>query len=196
MDLSQIVLAAVAALFLVYLLVQVRPALSPAGRRALADARAAGKRAREAKDDAARGVALCEAGEANARAGRWINAVGYFSRALRVSPDDLGIVDRLAQALAPRPRLLASVLERRMAAAGRDVARRAQFVALAQRMIPLLSRSPRRRAQAVWLARLVELEAAALDVDGRSATQPSSTASNSPSPPATNTKPNTPSSEK
>lgn len=187
MDLSQIVLAAVAALFLVYLLVQVRPALSPAGRRALADARAAGKRAREAKDDAARGVALCEAGEANARAGRWLNAVGYFSRALRVSPDDLGIVDRLAQALAPRPRLLASVLERRMATAGRDAARRAQFVALAERLIPLLQRSPRRRAQAVWLARLVELEAAA---------QPSSTASNSPSPPATNTKPNTPSSEK
>lgn len=157
MDLSQIVLVVVAAIFLGYLLIQVRPTLSPAGRAALGVARAASQRAREAKDDTARAIALCDAGEANAKARRWLSSVGYFSRALRVAPEVAPVVERMSAALATRPRLLASVLERRMMVAGHN-SDRTEFVALAKRLVPLLSGSARRRAHAAWLKRLIELE--------------------------------------
>ncbi len=113
---TTIALLATVLLFALHVIVQVRPSLSRRAREADGKVRAARARAREgeARD---RALALAEAGEAAAGAGRWISAAGSFLRAMRVDPSSGEVVDRAAAALARRPRLLESLLLRRVAAA-------------------------------------------------------------------------------
>jgi hypothetical protein len=112
---TQIAIAAAAALFLVYLLVQVRP-LRPKGTPAtngkIAEAK---KRARTAKSPEARAAALADAGEAAVRGGHVRAAAGLFLRALRADPRSVEVVRRVSAALASRPALLEGLLLRRVA---------------------------------------------------------------------------------
>jgi hypothetical protein len=83
-------------------------------RIALRDAR---KRIDEAKTDAERALALCDAGDACARAiGRTTGAIGYYLRAMRVNPASSEIVERAAAGLSRRPHALESLLWRRLGA--------------------------------------------------------------------------------
>lgn len=116
MSASTIALVAVAFLFAVYVIVQVRPAMLRRGRRATTGIREAHDRARTATTPDARALALVEAGEVAAKAGRWISAAGSFLRAFRSDPSSAAIVTRTAAAMAPRPRLLESILLRKVAA--------------------------------------------------------------------------------
>jgi len=114
---TTVALVLVAFLFALYVLVQVRPMFSRGGRRASSAIREAHGRARTAKTPEERSDALLEAGEAAAKAGRWISAAGSFLRALRADPASPSVIRRTAAALAPRPRLLESVLLRKVASA-------------------------------------------------------------------------------
>ncbi len=112
---STIALVAVALLFAVYVIVQVRPGFLRGGRRATTGIREAHDRARTATTPDARALALVEAGEVAAKAGRWISAAGSFLRAFRSDPSSALVVTRTAAAMAPRPRLLESLLLRKVA---------------------------------------------------------------------------------
>lgn len=162
MDATRIALIGIAAAFAAYLFVQVRPALSPRRRALYAELRAARKRAEEADSEPARATALADAGEIAARGGRWVAASGLFLRALRAAPHDLELVSRLSAALSPRPRLLASILERRMGAVGEGPDERPAFVAMARALLPLYEGPLRRRFNAKLMARLIAHEEAAL----------------------------------
>lgn len=107
-----------AALFLGFILWKVRPAVfSPQSSRNRAALREAHKRIEEAKDDAARALALCDAGDASAKQpGGVTSAIGFYLRAMRSDPLSAEIVDRAATALARRPRALESLLWRRLGA--------------------------------------------------------------------------------
>lgn len=114
----QIPLAIVASVFLLVVLWQNRPAFivrsRPSLRVALKEARA---RIEGAKDEPARALALCDAGDACALAlGRSGSAIGYYLRAMRCDPHSVAIVDRAAKGLARRPRALESLLWRRLGA--------------------------------------------------------------------------------
>ncbi|MBL8744573.1 MAG: hypothetical protein JNK04_25870 [Myxococcales bacterium] len=162
MDATRIALIGIAAAFAVYLFVQVRPALSPRRRALYAELRAARQRAETATSEPARAVALSDAGEVAARASRWVAASGLFLRALRADPENLELVTRMRDALAPRPRLLASILERRMGAIDDGPSERPAFVAMARALLPLYEGPLRRRFHAKLMARLLAHEEAAL----------------------------------
>lgn len=149
-------------LFAVYVIVQVRPMATKNGRRATGEIRGAHLRAREAKTDDERAAALAEAGEAAARAGRWVSAAGSFLRALRAVPDSAAIVHRTAKALAPRPRLLESLLLRRVAASSAEPADGAEpaLVALLEELLALYGRK-REKGKARLVERLLARERAA-----------------------------------
>ena len=105
---------------------------------------------------------LSDAGEVAARASRWVAASGLFLRALRADPENLELVTRMRDALAPRPRLLASILERRMGAIDDGPSERPAFVAMARALLPLYEGPLRRRFHAKLMARLLAHEEAAL----------------------------------
>jgi hypothetical protein len=109
-----LIVAAIA--FGTFILWQVRPALSrerAANRVALREAQ---KRIEEAKDDQARALALCDAGDASAKELSSGRAVAFYLRAMRTNPSSAELVERAATALARRPRALESLLWRRLAA--------------------------------------------------------------------------------
>jgi hypothetical protein len=109
-------LAGVAALFLLFLLVKMRPARRR--RDALSEAvQAARERARRATTADERADALCEAGTLAIRSQRRITAaVGFFLRAMRADPTSAQVIQRTTSALARRrPRLLEKILWRRLA---------------------------------------------------------------------------------
>ncbi len=111
-------LVVTAGVFVLFLLYRLRPAMPGAGRKATGAAlREAKKRIAEAKDDAARALALADAGDACARSvGRTTGAVGYYLRAMRTHPASAELVERAATALARRPHALESLLWRRLGA--------------------------------------------------------------------------------
>src|SRR5512140_218976 len=113
-NLPLVVTAGVFVLFLLYRLRPVIPGGKRAGAAALRDAK---KRIEEAKDDAARALALADAGDACARSvGRTTGAVGYYLRAMRTNPASAELVERAAQAFVRRPHALESLLWRRLGA--------------------------------------------------------------------------------
>ncbi len=91
----QIPLAIVAIVFLAVLLWQNRPAFIATRtslRISLKDARS---RIEGAKDEKARALALCDAGDACALSlGRASTAIGYYLRAMRCDPESVEIIDR------------------------------------------------------------------------------------------------------
>jgi hypothetical protein len=162
MDATRIALIGIAVAFAAYLFVQVRPALSPRRRALYGELRAARKRAEEASSEPARASALADAAEIAARASRWVAASGLFLRALRADPQGLELVTRMAAALSPRPRLLASILERRMGGIGDGPEERPAFVVMAKALLALYEGPLRRRFHAKLIARLIAHEEAAL----------------------------------
>ena len=115
MPLTRIVLVAAIALFLIYLVIQVRPRAQR--RRELEKSiKSARARAHEAKEPEERARALGDAGEAAARARRFVAAAGFFSRAMRHDPRSVDAIRRTADGLAKRPREAEKLLHRRLAA--------------------------------------------------------------------------------
>ena len=169
MDATQFALIGIAAVFGGYLLVQVRPAFSPRGRALLAEVRAARKRATDAGSPALQALALTDGGGAAARAKRWVAAAGLFLRALRADPAAVDLVSRMVKALDHRPRLLASILERRMGALSEASAERPAFIAMARALEQLYAGPLRRRFQAKLVSRLIRHEEMALTHDADSA---------------------------
>lgn len=105
-----------AALFGAFVLYRFRPAI---GDRAKKPGRAELKEARDrlakAKNDAEKSDALAAAGDACARTvGLGGAASSYYLRAMRLAPKSADLVDRAAQGLARRPRLLETLMWRRL----------------------------------------------------------------------------------
>jgi hypothetical protein len=159
----QIAIAAAAALFLLYVLVQVRPLASGAGRHASKEMSAAKKRAHEAKSPEERAAALTDAAVAAVRVGRSRAAAGLFLRALRASPERVETVGAMVGALRSRPALLESLLLRRVAMApaepsGADPALEAALHGLAD-----LYDGRRERGRARLVRRLIARELGAAE---------------------------------
>ncbi len=134
---TQIAIAAAAALFLLYVLVQVRPLASRAGSHASKEMSAAKKRAEVAKTPEERAAALADAAAAALRVGRSRAAAGLYLRALRAAPERVETIPAMVAALRSRPALLESLLLRRVAMApaepaGHDPALSAALVGLAE----------------------------------------------------------------
>jgi hypothetical protein len=113
----QVSVAATAAIFGLYILYKFRPFFGErggggAGRIDLRDART---RLANATTDAERLEALLAAGDACARTvGLGGSASSYFFRAMRLAPGSATIVEHAATALARRPRILETLLWRRL----------------------------------------------------------------------------------
>jgi len=105
-----------AIVFAGYLVFRMRPALSSSGRASAAALGEAKARIEAAKDDAARALALADAGDACIRLGRGNSAVGFYSRALRMDPRSPALVARAETAFARRPSSLEMLLWRHLAA--------------------------------------------------------------------------------
>lgn len=159
MNPTTIALVVMALLFAGYVIVQVRPMAGRGGRKASSAIREAHARAREAKSPDARAAALADAGDAAAKAGRWVSAAGSFLRALRAQPGSVELVRRTATALAPRPRLLEPLLLRRIAALAPDATAPADpvFLALLEELAALYGRG-RDKGKALVVERLLARE--------------------------------------
>jgi len=112
----QIALLVSAVVFAAFIVFKMRPAVTRDGRATAADLEAARKRVEAATDDAARGSALADAGDACARLGRVNSAVGFYLRALRAEPTSAALVKRAADALTRRPTSLETMMWRLLAA--------------------------------------------------------------------------------
>ncbi|WP_437680430.1 hypothetical protein [Sorangium sp. So ce131] len=110
------VLAGVAALFILFLLVKMRPARRRRDTLS-AEVQAARERARRAATPRERAEALCDAGAHALRGSRRVTAaVGFFVRAMRADPTSARTIELTTGALAKRrPRLLEKILWRRLA---------------------------------------------------------------------------------
>jgi hypothetical protein len=150
-------LAGAAVIFLVFLVVKMRPVGGPRNGTE-ASLREAKKRAREAKTPREKAEALCEAG-ALAAAQPWlISAAAYFLRAMRADPAWPGAIERAASALQRRrPRVLERVLWRRLADVPWDDAHRAAVLAAAASLRDLYRTRLRDRTRAEFLARFMKL---------------------------------------
>ncbi len=127
---SRIVLVVAVALFALYLLLQFRPRAQQ--RRALdGSIREARARAHAAKTPEERAKALADAGEAAARAKRWVAASGFFLRSMREDPASVACVTRAAAGLRPRPRMAEQLLWRRLGAIEEDGVHRDVMAAIA-----------------------------------------------------------------
>jgi hypothetical protein len=126
-----------AGVFVLFLLYRLRPAMQGTRRGGAGVAlREAKKRIEDAKGDAARALALADAGDACAQSvGRTTGAVGYYLRAMRTNPESAALVERAGVALARRPHALESLLWRRLGAEAwtgtRELAARAALAQLA-----------------------------------------------------------------
>ncbi len=105
-----------AVVFGAFVLYRFRPAIGgdtkKPGRGVLKEAR---DRLANAKNDAEKSDALAAAGDACARTvGLGGAASSYYLRAMRLAPDSVELVDRAAQGLARRPRLLETLMWRRL----------------------------------------------------------------------------------
>lgn len=112
----QIPLAVATIAFLAIVLWQVRPSFGGDRPPGVPNLKAAKNRAAEAKDDATRAKALCDAADACALSvGRSVSAQGYYLRAMRADPTSVDIVERATKGLWKRPRALEGLLWRRLA---------------------------------------------------------------------------------
>ena len=114
----QLSLVLAAVVFGAFVLYKFRPAI---GDRAKKPGRAELKEARDrlekATTDAEKAAALADAGDACARTvGLGDAAASYYLRAMRVEPKSESLVDRAAHGLARRPRILETLLWRRLGA--------------------------------------------------------------------------------
>jgi hypothetical protein len=147
----QLALAVAAALFGAVIVWRVRPSFGPRragkdGRAALAAARA---RILTAATPAERALALCDAGDARAAmGGRLTGALGYYLRAMRSDPTAAAPVVRAAQGLARRPRMLESLLWRRLGSSAWDGPNRASAIAALAELERVYARSLRNRSRA------------------------------------------------
>ena len=111
----QIALLVSAVVFAAFIVFKMRPAVTRDGRAHAADLDAARKRIEAAPDEAARALALADAGDACARLGRVNGAVGFYRRALRAEPSSAALVQRAGAALARRPMSLEILMWRHLA---------------------------------------------------------------------------------
>lgn len=162
MDASRIALIVAAGFFVAYLALQVRPLLSPKRRAILAEVKTARRQAAEATTDEQRALSLVAAGEAAVRAQRYTSAAGLFLRALRVDPSSAQVVERVSMSLRSRPRLLRSLLERRLAALTAADARGDAYVAMLRALAAVYRASGRLKGLAPVLDRLAQHEQRAL----------------------------------
>ncbi|NUQ75722.1 MAG: hypothetical protein HUU21_19435 [Polyangiaceae bacterium] len=146
-------LAGAAVLFLVFLLVQFRPARGrkPAREAALREAKKRVVSASTARDKA---DALCEAGEIAWEGALRVRAAGYFLRALRADPTWPGAVERMTASLHKRrPRWLERVLWKRLADLPWDAEHRDAVLATVSALRDLYRTRLRDRARAAFLDR-------------------------------------------
>ncbi|WP_437602234.1 hypothetical protein WMF28_11450 [Sorangium sp. So ce590] len=149
------VLAGVAALFILFLMVKMRPARRR--RDALsAEVQAARERARRATTPRERAEALCDAGVQAMRSGRRVTAaVGFFVRAMRADPASARVIELASGALARRrPRLLEKILWRRLAVLRWDGEHRDAARAVAVALEALYRREIRDRSRAEIMRKL------------------------------------------
>jgi hypothetical protein len=160
MPLSRIVLVAAVGLFALYLLLQFRPRQHQ--RKALdGSIREARTRAYAAKTPEERARALADAGEASAKAQRWVASAGFFLRAMRADPHSVEVVTRAAESLRTRPRKAEQLLWRRLGALGEGEIDRPVQAAVAGALADLYERPLRDRAKARVMRRLETLEKSA-----------------------------------
>jgi hypothetical protein len=126
----QIPLLVSAIAFAAFMAFRFRPVVSGEGRATAVALKDAKRRIKEAADDAARAVALCDAADACARLGRTSAAVGFYLRASRSDPGSTEIASRAAEGLARRPAALEKVMWRQLASARFDDSRETAVVAL------------------------------------------------------------------
>ncbi|WP_437489984.1 hypothetical protein WME75_12055 [Sorangium sp. So ce1014] len=149
------VLAGVAALFILFLVVKMRPARRR--RDALsAEVQAARERARRATTPRERAEALCDAGVQAMRSGRRVTAaVGFFVRAMRADPASARVIELASGALSRRrPRLLEKILWRRLAVLPWDGEHRDAARAAAVALEALYRREIRDRSRAEIMRKL------------------------------------------
>jgi hypothetical protein len=153
----QTVLAAVAVLFLAFLLWQMRPDGTRRGAVG-ADVRAARARALAATSPRARAEALCEAGTlALEGKARWTAAAGSFLRAMNADPTWPESVQQLALAFhRRRPRTLERILWRRLGHLPWDDAHRPVLLVIAACLRQLYEKERRDASRAAVFRRLEE----------------------------------------
>lgn len=151
---------AVVVVFVLFLLYRMRPSPLGAARGELDQALgAARKRISASTTPRERAAALCDAGTVAAAARRYGAAAGYFLRALRVEPTWTVPVERAAEALEKRPRLLEKMLIRQLGRTAWDDAHRPVVHALATTLTAVYERQ-RDRVQASVMRRVAALVAA------------------------------------
>jgi Tfp pilus assembly protein PilF len=150
-------LAGAAVLFMVFLLVKLRPAI---GRRgALApEAQAAQAKALEAPNARARAEAFCEAGTLAAKHGRrWTVAANFFLRAMHADPTWPEAVTQMMAVLEKRrPKRLEAILWQRLAHTPWDEAHRAAAHAMVEALGKLYARQIGGSAKAEVMRKLAE----------------------------------------
>jgi tetratricopeptide (TPR) repeat protein len=148
-------LVGAAVLFLLFLVVKLRPA--GFGRPGFAaEIRAAKQRAREAKTSEARAEALAEAGRLARASGRYALAAALFQRAMKTDPTSVDAVEHAAAALERRPRLLESLLWRRLAHVPWDAEHLAAARATVTALRRIYQRGLRDSAKAEFMRRFAE----------------------------------------
>lgn len=150
-------LAGAAALFILFLLIKMRPVRRH--RDALsAEVQTARERARRATTPAERAEALCDAGALAVRGGRRMTAaVGFFLRAMRAEPTSARVIELTVASLAKaRPRVLEKILWRRLALLPWDDAHRAATRATAVGLRDLYRRELRDRSRAEIMRKLAQ----------------------------------------
>jgi hypothetical protein len=155
---TEVPLVLAAVLFAAFMAWRMRPALGPVRRADRSALRAAKQRIEAAKTPPERALALCDAGDACAKALGSTSAVGYYLRAMRADPTSAALPERAAIGLAKRPHALESLLWRRLGAEPWDGASRAAAI-VALRELAFLYEGPlRSRAK----ARAIDFALAAL----------------------------------
>src|SRR5438105_182938 len=147
------VMIGVAALFLVFLVVKMRPRLG--GRSKLGEAiKTARRRAHEAKTPREKAMALLDAAELSSGQARWTAAEGFFLRAMLADPAWVDAVDRAIASLSGRrPEVLEKILWRRLSSVPWDDAHRAVLASASAGLALIYHRSIRDPARAEVMSR-------------------------------------------
>jgi hypothetical protein len=157
-----VVVAAV--IFGLYVLYKFRPIFGERGGGAgRVDLRAARARLTKATTDAERLEALLAAGDACARTvGLGGGASSYYFRAMRLAPSSENVVDQASKALARRPRILETLLWRRLGSEPWDGASTNATRAVLRQLIAIYTTTRRSALR----ARAMERALAVLDAGG------------------------------
>lgn len=155
--------------FVLILVWRFRPQLSSDHDRPVP--RKLAKQLEGATDSAAKAAVLFDAGTQALTALRYGNAYNYFRRALRVQPDSAELVERVAQALARRPRGLEALLWRSLSEADFQGGNREAALAALGALVQVYDRTPKQRTKAASLRRMLR----ELDPTAPAAVEPPST---------------------